>query len=77
MAVIARMGGEPGFDRRMRVGAVVVQNQMNLAPLRDRAIELLQESQELGVPLAGRAPREDRPVQNVQRGKQVRRAVPM
>jgi hypothetical protein len=32
--------------------------------------------EELGVSLAGRAPREESPVQNVQRGKQVRRAVP-
>ena len=53
VSVIARMGGEPGLDGRMRVGAVVVQDQMNVAPLRDRAIELLQEGQELGVPLAG------------------------
>jgi len=60
----------------MRVGDVVVEDQMNVAPLRDRAIDLLQEGQELGVSLAGPAPREDSPVQNVQRGKQVRRVAP-
>ena len=76
VAVIPRMGGEPSLDRRMRVRAVVVENQMNLAPLRHGAIDLIQERQELGVAFPRRAAREDRPVQDVQRGKQVGGAVP-
>lgn len=59
MPVIAWIRSEPCFDGRMRVGAVVVEDQMNVAPRRARAIELLQEGQECGVSLAGRAPRED------------------
>jgi hypothetical protein len=43
----------------MRVGAVVVKNQMNLAALRHGPIQLVEKRQELGVPLARRTAGED------------------
>jgi hypothetical protein len=74
--VIALTGRKPGFHRRMHMRAVVIENQMNLAALRGNAVNLLEKRQRLGVPLAGCALREDRAFQHVQRGEQIRRAVP-
>src|SRR5499427_1554367 len=43
MTMVARVGGEPRFNRLMGVGAVVVEDEMHLSSPRDRAIEPCQE----------------------------------
>src|SRR5262249_62278797 len=71
----ARMGGEPRFNGRMGVGAVVVEDEMHLSPPRDRAIEPGQEGEELAVTFARMTLRQHGAVQNVQCREQRRRAV--
>ena len=68
VAVVPRMRIEPRLNFGMRVGGVVVENEMDLAPLRDRGVEVGQEGEELGMPFPRRTPREHSPVQHVQRG---------
>ena len=46
VAVVPRMRIEPRLNFGMRVGGVVVENEMDLAPLRDRGVEVGQEGEE-------------------------------
>src|SRR5262249_32983267 len=66
MTLLAGMGGEPPFNGRMGVGAVVVEDEMHLSPPRDRAIEPGQEGEELAVTFARMTLRQHGAVQNVQ-----------
>jgi hypothetical protein len=56
VAMVSRMGGEPGLDLRVRVRAVVIEDQVNAPTLRGRPIELREEPQKLGMPFSRRAP---------------------
>ena len=53
VAVVPRMRIEPRLNFGMRVGGVVVENEMDLAPLRDRGVEVGQEGEELGCRFRG------------------------
>ena len=68
--VVARMAGEPGFDLRMLVGGVVVGDQMDVEIGRDVAVEMIKKGEELLMPMARLALRDDRAVEHVERGEQ-------
>src|SRR5580658_4929680 len=50
VTMVPRMRGKPLLNLGMRMGPVVVENEMNLAPLRDRAIEVQQKREKFRVP---------------------------
>jgi len=69
--------GQPLLDLRVRVGPVVVHDQVQIQPGRRRPVELPEERPELPIPMPGRAGPNDGPVQHVQSGKEGRGAVPL
>ena len=68
------MSGQPAFDRRMFVGAVVVADQMQLQ-LRVTSGQRLQKGDELQVPMATVAASVDLAAGHLQRGEQAGGAV--
>ena len=52
MHVIMRPAGEPRLDLGRLVGGVVVHDDMDVEPVRDLSIDLFEEVQELGRPVA-------------------------
>src|SRR5439155_23693855 len=75
--MVARMLGEPLLHLRVRVGAVVVEDQMDLAPARRRVADALEELQELAVPVARQTAPDHGAVEDVERGEQRGSAVPL
>ncbi len=73
--VEARVPGEPSVDVAVRVGAVVVDDQMQLAVTGELAIEEAQELQELLMAVPRQALADDAAVERAERGEQGRRAV--
>jgi len=71
----ARMPGEPGAHPRVLVGGVVVEHDMDHLARRHRGLDLVEEADELLVPVALHAAADHGAVEDVQRGKQRRRAV--
>src|SRR3990170_1767219 len=64
----------PRLHPRILVRAVVVKNQMNLAPARSRSLHPLQKRQEFGVAVPRPAVADDGPVQDIKNRKQGRGA---
>src|SRR6266540_5297873 len=64
--MVAMMIREPLLHLRVGVGAVVVQDQVDLQRSRDRSLDALQERQELRVPLTRQATLDHRAVENVE-----------
>src|ERR1700675_3608515 len=73
--VIAGVGCKPGLDRRMGVGGIVVENQMNRQAARRTTLDSLHKAQKLLMPMTRHAASQYLPAQHVQRGEQRRRAV--
>src|SRR5215469_9282443 len=55
VAVIAGVSSEPVFHGGMRVGTVIIQNEMDIQPTRDAALDVLQKTQKLLVAVARHA----------------------
>src|SRR5690606_33940118 len=72
----ARMTIEPGSDLVLLVGGVIVEDHMDRLVRRDLALDAVEEADELLVAVALHVLRDDRAVQNVERGEERRRAVP-
>ena len=66
---------QPRLDLGMLVGGVVVDDQVDVEPLRRLAVEPAQETEELLVPVPLHALADDRAVEHVERREQRRRAV--
>jgi hypothetical protein len=62
--------GQPGPDVGVRVGCVVIEDQVDLKALGDLAVDRLEERQELAVAMAWEALPDHRTGENVQRGEQ-------
>ena len=73
----AGMVRKPVRDGFVLVGGVVVQDGVDILPGGRRLVDLLEERDELLVPVALGVAADDRPVQNVHRGEQRRGAVPL
>ena len=61
MNMIVRPASEPRFDLGRLVGGIVVHDDMDIEPVRDFRIDLLEEVQELGRPMALVAFADDEP----------------
>src|SRR5437867_9067284 len=70
MQVVPRMVIEPLLDLRVRMGAVVVEDQMDLAPTRRRLFNALKELEEFAVPMPRQAASDHGAIEDVERGKQ-------
>src|SRR6185437_1546778 len=70
-----RMPPHPGVDARMLVGSVVVDDQMQIKMGRRLGVDLLEESDELLVPMTRHAVANDFPIEQAQRREQGRRAM--
>ena len=70
-----RVTGQPGPDFGMFVAAIVVKDDMDQSAGRDLAFDAVDKAEKLLVPMALHALPEDGPVEQVERGKQRRRAV--
>ena len=68
--VVARMADQPGFDLGVLVGGVVVGDQMDFEFARDAAVEMIEKREELLVPMARLALRDDCTIEDVERRKQ-------
>src|SRR5438128_5752916 len=68
--MVARGFAEPLLHLWVRVGAVVVEDQMDLTPARGRVVNALQELQELAVPMTRQAASNHRAVEDVERREQ-------
>lgn len=68
--VVPGMAGQPGPDLLVLVGAVVVDDQVNIETGRHVRVDLLQEREKLLVPVTGLAAAQDGPVGHVQGGKE-------
>src|SRR5829696_8889784 len=75
MKVEARVPREPSADLGMLVGGVVINNQVQVQVRRGSAIDLVEEADELLVPMSTHALADHSPIQHVERGEQVCRAV--
>ena len=73
----ARVPGEPGFDFWVGVRGVVVDNGLDQLAGRNRALDGIEEADELLVPVSLHAAAEDDPIERVEGGKQGGRAVPL
>lgn len=71
----AGVADEPGADLGVLVGGVVVDHGVNHFPGGHRGLDLVQEADELLMPVALHVAADHRAVQHVQRGEQRRRAV--
>ena len=60
---------KPGLDLRRLVGGVVVHHQMHVRPFRHGCVDLLEEVEKLGRPVAFVAFADHRPCCDVERGK--------
>ena len=67
----------PVRDGRVPVGGIVVHDGVDLRSGGRRLLDLVEERDELLVPVALGVAADDRPVQNVQRGEQRRGTVPL
>src|SRR5262245_9383462 len=74
--MIMRPAGEPRLDLGGLVGGVVVHDDMDIEPFRDLSIDLFEEVQELGGPVALVAFADDEPRGDIECGKQRGRTVP-
>ena len=70
MKVKAPMAGKPGFDPRMLVRRIIVGDQVQFQSGRDTTVEVIEKGQELLVPVARFALRDDVPIKDVKRGKE-------
>ena len=68
--------GKPRLDLRRLVGGIVIHDDMDIEPFRDLSIDLLEELQELGRPVALVAFADDEPGGDIERGKQRGRTMP-
>src|ERR1700691_340654 len=75
MEMEARMAFEPGADLGMLVRRVIVDDQVQLPFGRGLAVDLVEETDELLMPVAGHTLADDAALQHVERGEQRRRAV--
>ena len=75
MEVEALVSLEPSFDFRVFVGAVVVQYQVDLQPVGHFAVDGVEELDELGVAVPGKALADHCAGEHVQGGEQGRGAV--
>ena len=66
----ARMAGEPSQNLRMLVGRVVVGNGVDQFSSRHDSLDGVEKADEVLMGMALHAPSDDRPVQNIERGKQ-------
>ena len=71
------MPGEPGFDLGVGVRGVVVEDGMDQFADRDRAVDGIEEADELLVPVSLHAAAEDDAIEGIEGGKQNGRAVPL
>src|SRR5262249_6939880 len=71
----ARVLGKPFAHLRMLVGGVIVEDRMDLLTLGDLRVDLIEEADELLMPMALHIAADDGAVENVERGEQCRRAV--
>ena len=71
----ARTLGEPDFDTGVPVGAVVIDDQMNIQMLRDIGLDMTQKAQELLMAVPRFALREDLSVGDIERREQGRGAM--
>ena len=72
----AGVADEPGAHLGVLVGGIVVDHGVNHLPGRHRGLDLVEEADELLMPVALHVAADHRAVQHVQRGEQRRRAVP-
>src|SRR5262249_38920862 len=70
-----RVLGKPFAHLRMLVGGVIVDDRMDLLTLGDLRVDLIEEADELLMPMALHIAADDGAVENVERGEQCRRAV--
>src|SRR5215203_1703897 len=75
MKVEARVPREPSADLGMLVGGVVIDNQVQVQIRRGLAVDLIEEADELLVPVSAHALADHPPIQHVEGGEQGRRAV--
>ena len=68
---------EPGANLGMLMRGVIVDDQVHLAPDRGFAVDLVEEADELLMPVAAHALADDLAVEDVERGEQSGRAVPL
>ena len=68
---------EPRLDRRMFMSAIVIENEMDVAPTRGLPINGVQEHNELGVGVARLTALDHMPFEDIQRGKERGGAVPL
>ena len=68
---------EPGADLGMLVRDVIVDNQMHCALVRGLAVDLVEEADELLIPVAAHALADDLAVEHVERGDQGGCPVPL
>jgi hypothetical protein len=73
----ALVPAEPGANLGMLVRGIVVDDQMHLPSGRGFAVDLVEEADELLMPVAAHALADDLAVEQVERGEQRRRAVPL
>src|SRR5258707_8642604 len=73
----SRVLREPRLHRGMLVGAVVVENEMEVVTARGLPIDRVQERDEFGVGVARLTPLDDMPFEDIQGRKERGRAVPL
>ena len=73
----ARMLGQPGADLGVLVGGVVVDDQMQIKRPRGASIQMSEEGKELVVSVLGQALANHLAADDVERGKQRRRPMPL
>ena len=65
-----RTAGAPRLDLRSFVGDIVIHDDMNIEPVGDLSIDLLEEAQELDRPMTLVAFADDKPRGDIERGEQ-------
>jgi len=77
MKLETRLAGEPGRDPGRLVRRVIIGDQLRLEERREAVIEVLEKGQERLEPMPGFTRRDDRLVEQVERRKPGRGAVPI